>query len=699
MTTSWKKVDTLNWSGLDLATGLGSDVHLDPYFVWADVTGFADLGGELDDDEWLPVAIEVNKPKTAQAFAEHFDRPDCNGWIWVSPAYRDPPMELRGSRYCTARVKRRFFQEVGASLKDWVGRFELGLPSLSLNEPSRNRWHPPEAVSDANSTANEGDRGESVIVGVIDDGIAFAHERFREPCGLTSRVDYFWNQDDAASENTAQAAEVSCLGYGRETGKIGIDKLLSDHYTFDGGVDEDALYRSAGNRQLARAVRHGTAVMDLACGARPAEAAQAPRIICVQLSKTTVEDASRRSLATNVLDALRFILDRGYRVNMGNRCRLAINFSYAPFGGPHDGTSILERAMDELIKLSNKVGKGTSKLAIVLPAGNGYLERCHASLSVTPGGQGHLVWRTLPDDETPSFLEIWVPAETAPGVSISVTSPWGDRSRPVQAGEVFRWQPAGCPVCVVSYTKVPLASNGRNLVLLAVSPTITSPPGRAAPPGNWEIELENCSETIANIDAWIQRDDSPLGDLSLGRQSRFEDPAYELYDHRGRLRETDNEESCIRRAGTLSGIASGKRTIVIGGYSYESGAVARYSAGGPLRTRDGPDAVAVCERSVAEVGVLAAGTRSGSRMAINGTSVAAPSVTRLIAKHLATDDRWVPDREGVQELAREHDPDSPQGGRLPPLNGRKPKPSKDRGGAGRLPLLKKQEPTRAGDGQ
>ena len=43
------------------------------------------------------------------------------------------------------------------------------------------------------------------------------------------------------------------------------------------------------------------------------------------------------------------------------------------------------------------------------------------------------------------------------------------------------------------------------------------------------------------MDAWIQRDDTP----AAFRQSRFEDPAYKLFNEQGMLVDVDDEECYV----------------------------------------------------------------------------------------------------------------------------------------------------------
>lgn len=65
--------------------------------------------------------------------------------------------------------------------------------------------------------------------------------------------------------------------------------------------------------------------------------------------------------------------------------------------------------------------------------------------------------------------------------------------------------------------------------------------------------------------------------------------------------------------------------------------MASYSGGGPSRApsgRQGPDVVAIAEQRPTYDGVPAAGSRSGIRFRQNGTSVAAPQVSRWILEDL-----------------------------------------------------------------
>src|SRR5207244_7017110 len=114
----------------------------------------------------------------------------------------------------------------------------------------------------------------------------------------------------------------------------------------------------------------------------------------------------------------------------------------------------------------------------------------------------------------------------------------------------------------------------------------------------------------------------------------FSDVAYERVDQiSGRKVEVDNA-SLIKRAGTISAIATGAHTVVVGGFKQKEGTMVNYSGAGPIATnaanRLGPDAVLVTDDSSVHQGIFSAGTRSRSIVALNGTSVAAPQITRRL---------------------------------------------------------------------
>jgi hypothetical protein len=530
-----------------------------------------------------------------------------------------------------------------------------------------------------------------VVMGIIDDGIAFAHERFRD--GAASRVEFWWLQDGPYQ------TVASPVPYGRELKKDKIDALIN-LCTHAGVVDEDALYRHAGlidmrvpgHKSAAWRLAHGTHVMDLACGFDPNPGRNDRPIVCVQLPARVTADTSGANLTPYSIEAIDYILDRADRIGAAlgaGRLPVVINFSYGKLAGPHDGTSELEAFIDQRIAEREALG---SSLDVVLPAGNSHLLRGHAPVSFSSKTQSvALHWRVLPDDRTPSTMEIWLPWRAGglgpSRMSVTVTPPGGPESHPPLGetpGSLVVLQSNGNTLCELQYSHSP-APTDRGLFLVTLQPTADLAPAAAiAPAGVWTITLKNASLGKNDIvNARIQRDETLYGHPRLGRQSYFDEACFSRYDHAGRAREDDDPTCLVRRMGTLNSIATGRRSVVAGGFLRRERVPAPYSAAGPITPqlgappphRAGPDAMTVSDDSRVHSGVLAAGSRSGSVVAMNGTSVAAPQLARWIADERAQGRSG--DRAAVEARATADEAAIPP----PP-----PKPPAERGGGGRMNL-------------
>ena len=545
-----------------------------------------------------------------------------------------------------------------------------------------------------------------VVVGIIDDAICFASDRFR--IGDKTRVEFFWIQDGIRPAPGAPVFSGSPpVTYGLELAKHdqlpykGIDTMLAE-CTHAGAVDEDEVYRRtglvdflhAGQQAAAKRIAHGTHVMDLAAGEDADSKCENRPIVCVQLPATVTADTSGRDLHTYALDAIEYIFLRAKEI--GDRHGIAavpvvINFSYGMVGGPHDGTSELEMAVDALVEWRRTVKNAPT--AVVLPSGNSYLSRCHTKIEFdAPGDEVELPWRIPPDDWTSSYVEIWMPycdpaSGTGDRVEVTVETPGGAVFTPglgEDPNTVFEWLSGTGSVCSVRYIYVP-ANTDRGMFLVRVAPTFSLDPAvTTAPAGTWNVRIKNVAMPQgAPIQVWVLRDDTLFGHPRRGRQSFFDAPCYRRFDHMGRPEQNDQPGCPVERASLQNAIGTGDKPAVIGAFLRKEMAPADYSAGGPITPprgaaqahRAGPDAMAVGDDSIVLHGVLAAGSRSGSVVAMNGTSVAAPQITRMVAALMGNGkpgDRWA-----VQNVADDQENGPPK---------RPNRPTPERGGAGRILL-------------
>lgn len=672
------------------------------YFPVSPGAGLPGAGGG-----WYHVQLDLQPGVCAKDVLDKYGP----GKLGFQPHVLNPPAGAEDLSIVPAIAHSDLVEEILSGKGDATSSFRsvrLGIPVGAVPEPA-------QVTDEEPGFANEDAPVDPVVMAVIDDGIAFAHQRFRLP-GSRSRVEYAWHQDGKCRSSDSRVCYGREFARGSADGRKGIDALLAET-AIQGVPDEEAFYRETGlvgfnmpgHKASGYRVAHGTHVLDLAAGADPADNVTNRPIICVELPTSATADTSGASFAPNVLDGVLFILKRADELASRYGLKhlpVVINLSYGFYASAHDGSHPLEKAFDELIE--RRFEKTGQRLEIVLPAGNGHLSQCHSVVRFDDQDQcGSLTWRLLPEDRTSSFVEIWLPySENEPApecVQLEIVPPSGTPSGflPCKPGSGKRWLVSGgAPaVCRVSYDYFGAPVN-RGRFHIAVAPTAfnfcrtsTQP---MSPSGDWAIRLKN-GPAGAGLDpgqfleAWIQRDDTPYGYLRQGRQSYFVDADDELFDEvSGRPVEYDEAAARLRRYGMLSGIGTGKHTVVVGGAYGKELLAARYSAAGPDRKendtwpRKGPDALTVSDDSLVHGGVLAAGSRSGAVVSQNGTSVAAPQAARWLADRIhEKPPGYTNGRMMLLEKARlEEDA-------LPDEAPRRPKSS--RGGAGRIRSLERRD--------
>jgi hypothetical protein len=595
-------------------------VRIDPYVVWADITRRAGLHRGATSDEPCAASLELTQS------ANRLSSEQLGVWN-VAPAH-----QKSNSRFCTAFLPWgqlvRLASEVATERHALIRRIELG---EALAVPS-----PVVPILDHGAD----DRLDGNVVAFIDYGCPFAHEKFRVPNDpYRTRVRFIWDQGrkPARPWTTPAAPNESLFWYGGELKGDCLDRLLRAHSAQQSQpVNESACYEELQYSLMRGQATHGAHVMDVAAGwpdpltaqaAGSRDLAGSASIVFVQLPWWTVADSSGASMNVYVVDALRYIQSR-----TGPDAHVVVNLSYGYFAGPHDGSSLLERAMDAFIA-------ERQHFDIVIPAGNSFNRNCHVSFRLGPRDSRTWEWHVAADDPTDSFVEIWYSGEAE--LSVAVKSP--SESSFVQSisqGEVGAWSDArdADPACVVAHVRAATESpmgDENHCALIALAPT-KSVAGRYARAqyGSWQVTVQRTDSgptdpktNEVEIHAWIERDDPILEVARSQRQSRF--------GAKQQTKEANEypESEALRKAGTLNGIATGKRTIVAGAYIAATGQLAPYTAAGPGRNGARPAGeiwLEPADDSVFLPGRRAAGNRSGVHVRMSGTSVAAPQVTRWL---------------------------------------------------------------------
>jgi Subtilase family len=681
-----------SFTGIDYSVNSAAN-GLDPYLVWADLSGFAHLrkpGQKLVDfrPQTLPVLIELQDSFSAIELLAFLTPPDLQRrqevdykaaqtapQLRIPSAYLNGPLGFAGA-VLPAEVTPSFFQTFKPeALAKFVRRIEIDLPQEAVLKLKPLDKEVPAAKNRKPLCGK--------VIAIIDDGCAFAHPHFLHPraSGLAARtrVARLWDMNVRGPLSpVGPPAIFAGMGYpgqyGCDYADTDLNALIAAH-THSGRIDEDGLYaklaastRSNVNRLTGRAA-HGTHVMDLACGpyfvqdtmctrenaetANPTwQAAQDDasevQIIFVQLPMRTVQDTSgRNTMTTDVLNALAYIVSQ-----CDDSAQMVVNLSWGALAGPHDGSHLLEREIDKLIanqRMLHPMPPGKHRLQMVIPAGNGYQSRTHANFSLAPNQSQTLHWRTEPDDTTESYVEIWLPQDVE--VSVRISDPFGNTFPAIAKGDVRHladYQSRLLPGSVlgVCYNDGQLNNPNGHCVLLALAPTVSLDNLRVtAPHGLWKIVVTNVSHCTGVIDAYVERDDVALGTRRGARQSYFEDVHYDRMaiddDVQVDLECPTPQAAYVRREGIFNNIATGQHTYKTGGVRETDLQIAEYSPHHFLSARSKrPNTAtpvhyyATTEESATLHGVRAAGTRAASTARMSGTSMAAPQIARDICNAL-----------------------------------------------------------------
>ncbi|KIC48172.1 S8 family serine peptidase [Tateyamaria sp. ANG-S1] len=490
---------------------------------------------------------------------------------------------------------------------------------------------------------------DAVLQAIIDDGIGIAHELFRSSATAT-RIHHarIFEAEPLADGKTS---------VGRGLDRADIDGLLQN-CAFDDMLDEDLFYARSGQVDFGKGVfstvalrrSHGTHIMALAAGEPMSDAAQKHPIICAALPSRIVNDTTGLEMVPVLYLAFHILVKqaRRFRTRAGAPVPVVFNFSYGNTGGPHDGTGIFARLFDHYF---GKDAETEQKAWLTLPAGNANLERLHAVSDerTEVDGTTTLDLTVLPDDRTPTHLQIWLPVspeDEQPNIAtISVRTPFGmdEGTIVTQPGQhAALVNKAGEQIAWLAYQYIG-GQTQRGLVTLSSNPTAnlleTSDLG---PAGQWTVTIRrNAGASKEPIHLWVRRDETLPGQTSGGRQAFFDNLHYKRFDRYGAPLPVDpRDTTCpVQRAGTLSGFACDPAPIVVAACTEQEAVLSDYSAAGPLAPspqgpqppRDGPDLAARGDDSFVRRGVISAGSRSGSWVRLAGTSVASPQVARLAA--------------------------------------------------------------------
>ena len=314
--------------------------------------------------------------------------------------------------------------------------------------------------------------GKNVLVGIIDTGIDYRHEAFRDLSGRT-RIFSIWDQ-------TIQGNPPEDYLYGSEYTESMINEALSSDTPFSvvPSVDTNG---------------HGTFLAGIACGSVKEDetftgVAPESQLVVVKLkeSKKYLRNfyfISENTLAfgeNDIMLAASYIRKVALKKGLPYVILLGLGTSL----GGHNGSTALEKQLDHICDEAGAV--------VVVPTGNEGNERGHYS-GVFQRGRRNVVEINV-GNERGLYTEIWAPYPDR--YSLNIVSPAGNRvfAYPYLSGitREYTFELEGTSV-YVDYIKVE-ALSGESVIVLSFDNPAS---------GLWQIEIEGESIINGYYNMWL----------------------------------------------------------------------------------------------------------------------------------------------------------------------------------------------------
>jgi subtilisin family serine protease len=321
--------------------------------------------------------------------------------------------------------------------------------------------------------------GKGVVIGIIDSGFDVLHPCFQEAGGKRTRIISFWDQN----QDVTNIASPDSFGYGVEYTSQHINEALNS------ANPESIVPRNSEN------LFHGTHVAAIAAGngAVPQGSTVkegtftgiAPDAELILVSYIN-RGHGRLGGSAYVVDAIRYILDKA------EGKPVVINFSQGSNIGAHDGTSLIEKAIDNIL--------GKPGVAFVNSAGNARDDRTHfGGQHVAQGGTVELRIRVEENDIAEDTIDIWYGPKDK--FDVAVCSPDGPNKQET---------PTVMPASTVSFeldngnevyirSRICDPENGANRIVVLLN---RGKKGRIEP-GEWIIALTGRDIESGVFHAWI----------------------------------------------------------------------------------------------------------------------------------------------------------------------------------------------------
>lgn len=421
--------------------------------------------------------------------------------------------------------------------------------------------------------------GSGVIVGIIDTGIDFTHPDFRNDDGST-RILSIW--DHRLQPTPGERGPVE-FGYGVTYTQVDINRALSSNDPYQIVRHQDTDEVGHGTHVAGIAAGNGRASKAIQALDGPSGVAPGSKLIVVAMNSAS-EDETAIGDTIQLIDAAVFIFEQARLAGMA----AVINISDGDCLGSHDGSSLVETALDALLRVPGR--------AIAKSAGNQRDQSRRAEVSVPANGSSVVNFKIEQKMKGVGIVDCWWRADFE--IDFIVRAPTNESFGPLHPDTVVRdYAIGGSQIDIYFIRSDP--RNGLTHAQIRIKSTdlVTS--------SVWQFELTNHDEHSATVDMWIEpRSQSP----------RFIGPE-------------------VSESVTVTIPGTGRTVMVVGATQFTDDGneiAAAFSGLGP--TRDGRPKPTCFAPGVDVVSCAAIGPNStGYYRVLSGTSMAAPLAAGVLA--------------------------------------------------------------------
>ncbi len=347
---------------------------IDPYASMAQAKSLSSSAKTTTSNLKTSISVAPQQQRLAQEAIEVFIKAKDLEGARKAIARANGLVHTQGKAMLTATIDPQSLAQIAES--EAVEYIESGRPASFMNDIAELETNIAEVHDGLDLPSAY--TGRDVLIGIIDTGIDYEHPDFLDENG-NSRIISVWNQNRAIGQGPQEIENT----FGTECDAASIADRSCPLGDYDG---------------------HGTHVSGTAAARNDTYGGVAPDANIVVVSYDASMDLStgyaNTIFSTKICQAAYYIFKKAEQLGMP----AVVNLSLGTHVGPHDGTSLFEQCLGELVE--NTAGR-----AIVAAAGNEYSrdERfagIHAGAEVLGTVATNFVIRKLSPDKL-YYIDVW----------------------------------------------------------------------------------------------------------------------------------------------------------------------------------------------------------------------------------------------------------------------------------------------------